>query len=140
MIEAFVGLLALAAGLAVADGLGGSHIPVPLSFTSGAAIAGLGLVLLAHGVYRIRRNRIAEPAQRHALRGPALAWTLSGLALATAIVIPLFAPLLDAISLTGFPLGFYLAAQGIPLALAILMFRFAASADAIDEAEDMRED
>jgi len=67
-----------------------------------------------------------------AIGGPARrpGWKLAAVLLVwavVALVLPAFAPLFNAVRLQGFPLGFYLAAQGVLVVFALLGFWAAAS-------------
>lgn len=68
-------------------------------------------------------------------------WTMFILWLIFSFVIHFFVDALNKITVLGFPLGFYMAAQGSLIAFVIMLFIFAARQDAIDreegEAEDM---
>ncbi len=55
-------------------------------------------------------------------------------------LIHLFAPALNNIVIIGFPLGFYMAAQGSLIVFVILIFWFAHRQNRIDEESGMAED
>lgn len=55
-------------------------------------------------------------------------------------LIHLFAPSLNEITILGFPLGFYMAAQGSLIVFVVLIFWFAAKQNRIDEECGMAED
>lgn len=55
-------------------------------------------------------------------------------------VIHLFAPSLNKITFIGFPLGFYMAAQGSLVVFVVLIFWFARSQNKIDEEFGVHED
>lgn len=57
-----------------------------------------------------------------------------------AFVVHLFAARLNGIVILGFPLGYYMAAQGSLIAFVVLLFWFARRQNAIDEAHDVAED
>ncbi|MDP2620498.1 MAG: DUF4212 domain-containing protein [Hyphomicrobiales bacterium] len=69
---------------------------------------------------------------------------LAGITLAIwaffAIVIHFFAVPLNGFTVLGFPLGFYMAAQGSLVAFVVLVFWFAARQDAIDREYGVAED
>jgi putative solute:sodium symporter small subunit len=54
-------------------------------------------------------------------------------------IIHMFAPSLNDIRIIGFPLGFYMAAQGSLIAFVILIFWFARKQNRIDEEYDVHE-
>lgn len=49
----------------------------------------------------------------------------------------LLAPRLDQVTVLGFPLGFYMAAQGLPAIFVVILFWFAHRQSAIDEMHDV---
>jgi putative solute:sodium symporter small subunit len=55
-------------------------------------------------------------------------------------VIHLFAPSLNAIHIFGFPLGFYMAAQGSLIVFVVQLFWFAKRQNQIDEEFGVQED
>jgi putative solute:sodium symporter small subunit len=55
-----------------------------------------------------------------------------GLWFVFALLLPLFSHALNGIVIFGFPLGFYLAAQGSVIAFVIIIFWFASRQEAID--------
>ena len=138
MIEIALGILVLAAALAAALGLAEGMLPIPIGLPASALMAVLGVLLFSHGFYRIRLKR--NSADRHWLRSTGLMSLMLALLGLFAIALPLLAPLLNAFKLAGFPLGFYVAAQGSLVALVVLLFVYAARADAIDEQEEQREE
>ena len=62
-----------------------------------------------------------------------LMWTIFALWIVFSFVIPLFAIQLNAIKFLGFPLGFYMAAQGSLIAFVVLCFWNASAQNKIDE-------
>ena len=69
-----------------------------------------------------------------------LMWTIFALWILFSFVIPLFAHQLNAIKFLGFPLGFYMAAQGSLIAFVTMLFIFAKRQDTIDREEGVAED
>lgn len=69
-----------------------------------------------------------------------LAALLLGSAIALVVAVPFVVDTLDAIIALGFPLGFYLAAQGIAIAFVVAAFWFAGRQEAIDRAHGATED
>jgi putative solute:sodium symporter small subunit len=55
-------------------------------------------------------------------------------------LIHLFAPSLNGITIIGFPLGFYMAAQGSLIVFVVLIFWFASKQNQIDEDAGLHED
>ncbi|MDQ2084089.1 DUF4212 domain-containing protein [Xanthobacteraceae bacterium Astr-EGSB] len=55
-------------------------------------------------------------------------------------IIHMFVPVLNKITILGFPLGFYMAAQGSLLAFVIMLFLFARQQDRIDREFNVAED
>jgi putative solute:sodium symporter small subunit len=51
-----------------------------------------------------------------------------------------FAPLLNGIKILGFPLGFYMAAQGSLIAFVVMLFWFGRTQDQIDRDEGVAEE
>ena len=52
-------------------------------------------------------------------------------------LVPALAPRLNEVAFLGFPLGFYMAAQGSPIAFVALIVLFADRQDALDRAHDV---
>lgn len=67
-------------------------------------------------------------------------WTMMALWLLFAFVIHFFVGSLNGIKFLGFPLGFYMAAQGSLLAFVIMLFAFAKKQDSIDREEGVAEE
>lgn len=76
---------------------------------------------------------MTDPARHHDRSTKGLALIALGLCALFALVVPLFAASLNRSTLFGFPLGFYLAAQGVPVILVLLLAWFANRQNAIDE-------
>jgi putative solute:sodium symporter small subunit len=57
-----------------------------------------------------------------------------------AFVIHMFVNQLNSINIMGFPLGFYMAAQGSLIAFVVILFYFAYAQDKIDREEGVAED
>jgi putative solute:sodium symporter small subunit len=75
------------------------------------------------------------PAQRDAYwkRTSRLMWTIMALWVFFSFLIPAFAVQLNQIVIAGFPLGFYMAAQGSLIAYVVLCFWNASAQNKIDE-------
>ena len=138
MIEIALGILVLAGAIAAGLGFAEGLLPIPIGLATTALIAVLGVLLLCHGFYRIRLKR--NSADRHWLRTSGLMWLMLALLGAVAFALPLLTPFFNAFKLAGFPLGFYVAAQGSLIMLVASLFFYSARADAVDEQEGVRED
>jgi len=85
-------------------------------------------------------NISAEVAEAHwaktkrLMRITLIIWAIFG------FVIQFFAVPLNAINIIGFPLGYYMAAQGSLIAFVILIFWYASKQNSIDEEFDVAED
>jgi putative solute:sodium symporter small subunit len=75
------------------------------------------------------------PAQRDAYwrKTSRLMWTIMVLWVFFSFVVPAFAVQLNSIVIAGFPLGFYMAAQGSLIAFVVLCFWNASAQNKIDE-------
>lgn len=82
------------------------------------------------------------PEQRNAYwqKTSRLMWTILVLWLIFSFVIPAFAVQLNSIKFLGFPLGFYMAAQGSLIAYVVLCFWNARAQNKIDEEFGVAED
>jgi putative solute:sodium symporter small subunit len=138
MIEIAIGLLTLLAAAAAALGLGEGRLPIPIDLLMAGFLAALGLLLAAHGFYRVKLKR--GTSDRHWVRSTGLMWLMVTFVLVFSILVPLVAPLLNAFRVAGFPLGYYMVAQGSLIVLVMAAFVFAARADGIDEQEGAGED
>ncbi len=72
-------------------------------------------------------------AQAYWKRTSSLMWTMMAIWAFAGFVIHLFAPTLNAIHVLGFPLGFYMAAQGSLIIFVVQLYWFARKQNAIDE-------
>lgn len=77
---------------------------------------------------------------RYWSRTSALMWTMFALWVFFSFVIHFFVNSLNSIVILGFPLGFYMAAQGSLIAFVVMLFLFAKRQDAIDREEGVAED
>jgi putative solute:sodium symporter small subunit len=77
---------------------------------------------------------------RHWARTSALMWTMFALWVFFSFVIHFFVESLNAITFLGFPLGFYMAAQGSLIAFVVMLALFAKRQDTIDREEGVAED
>lgn len=82
-----------------------------------------------------------EPnGERHWKRTSTLMWIMMALWLIFSFVIHMFVGQLNSIKILGFPLGFYMAAQGSLLAFVVMLFVFAKVQDNIDREEGVAEE
>ncbi len=79
-------------------------------------------------------------AERHWSRTSALMWIMLILWATFSFFIHMFVNQLNAITILGFPLGFYMAAQGSLLAFVIMLFFFQKRQDTIDRQEGVAEE
>jgi putative solute:sodium symporter small subunit len=77
---------------------------------------------------------------RHWSRTSALMWIMMALWIFFSYVIHFFVDGLNQIKILGFPLGFYMAAQGSLVAFVVMLFLFAKRQDTIDRQEGVAED
>ena len=82
------------------------------------------------------------PAQRDAYwnKTSRLMWIIMALWVLFSFIIPAFAVYLNQIVIAGFPLGFYMAAQGSLIAYVVLCFWNASAQNKIDEEFGVAED
>ncbi|HYH18522.1 MAG TPA: DUF4212 domain-containing protein [Azospirillum sp.] len=69
-----------------------------------------------------------------------LMWIMLAIWFLASFVIHLFAPSLNGIRFLGFPLGFYMAAQGSLIIFVVMLFWFARRQNDIDEEYGVAED
>lgn len=120
-LEAVLGVLLMFAAGLLAAGVVSTVAPIaPAGLGVTLAIAGAGATIAAHGMSgrAARRSYLAA-----AIRWRALFYGLLALTLTAAL--PLAVELLDLASVGGFPLGYYMAAQGLLILFAIMAFRAA---------------
>ncbi len=131
MIEILAGVLVLAAAVALAMGVGDSLMLTPvLGLGSYLTIAAAGAALVAHGAFR--RLRDHGTGNRYWLRTGGLLWAVLGAAAILTFLLPAATAHLGLFKISGFPLGYYAAAQGALIGLAILMFCAARKQDRIE--------
>lgn len=78
--------------------------------------------------------------QKYWSRTSRLMWTIFSLWILFSFIVPLFAVQLNGIKILGFPLGFYMAAQGSLVAFVVLCVWNAISQNKIDEEFGVQED
>ncbi len=79
-------------------------------------------------------------AEEHWRRTRALMWTTLAIWFFFSFVIHFFVRSLNEVSFLGFPLGFYMAAQGSLIVFVVLIFWFAHRQNRIDEETGMAEE
>lgn len=67
-------------------------------------------------------------------------WTMFVLWVLFSFVVHMFVSSLNEFRILGFPLGFYMAAQGSLIAFVVMLFVFAKRQDVIDQQEGVAED
>jgi putative solute:sodium symporter small subunit len=118
-LEAAIGLLIMVAAGLLAGGAASAIVPVaPAGLGANLVLAGTGATIAAHGM----TGRFAQRSSLIAAgRWRALFYVLLVLTLAAAL--PMAVELLDLFSMAGFPVGYYLAAQGLLIVFAMIAFR-----------------
>ncbi len=128
--EIILGVFVMAAAVGQSLGLAAGLLPLPpASLGTVLALVAFGGALAAHGCLGHVRKRPDDPAFAHQY------WRVvfAGLVAVTLVaILPLAADPLSLATVAGFPLGFYLVAQGVLVVLAILAFRAAQHLDAIE--------
>lgn len=79
-------------------------------------------------------------AERHWSRTSALMWIMLILWATFSFFIHMFVNDLNTITVLGFPLGFYMAAQGSLIAFVVMLFVFQKRQDTIDRQEGVAEE
>jgi len=73
-----------------------------------------------------------DAAQAYWRRTSSLMWTMLAIWFVFSFVVHFFAPSLNKISFLGFPLGFYMAAQGSLIVFVVAIFWYASKQNQID--------
>ena len=81
-----------------------------------------------------------QGADRYWQRTSTLMWTMFALWVFFGFVVHFFVGSLNQFNILGFPLGFYMAAQGSLIAFVAMLFIFAKRQDTIDRDEGVAED
>lgn len=79
-------------------------------------------------------------AKTHWSRTSGLMWTMLVVWALASFVVHLFAPSLNTIKVLGFPLGFYMAAQGSLIIFVVMLYVYAVRQNRIDEDLGVQED
>lgn len=144
MIEIAVGMLVIAAVLALLGGAGtmlpgtAGFDPLPLLGYGGVAgLLMLGLALVVWGGFR--RAIARHPARRGALRTSRLALAGAGAVAMLAIGAVLTAEVFNLVRIAAMPLGYYAVAEGALIGMVAVAFAWAARQQRIDREEDARE-
>ena len=82
----------------------------------------------------------AQTGDRYWARTTGLMWLMFALWVFFSFVVHFFVDALNAIQFLGFPLGFYMAAQGSLIAFVVMLFVFAKRQEAIDRDEGVAEE
>ena len=83
---------------------------------------------------------MSQTAGRHWRRTSTLMWIMMVLWAFFSFFIHMFVNDLNTIKILGFPLGFYMAAQGSLIAFVVMLFVFASRQDKIDREEGVAEE
>ena len=83
---------------------------------------------------------MSENTDRHWQRTSTLMWTMLAMWALFSFIIHFFVVPLNAIRIAGFPLGFYMAAQGSLIVFVAMLFWFSKAQDKIDREEGVAED
>ncbi len=81
-----------------------------------------------------------EKAQAYWARTSGLMWLMLAIWFVASFLIHIFAPTLNSVRFLGFPLGFYMAAQGSLIIFVVMLFWFAHRQNRIDEEFGVAED
>jgi putative solute:sodium symporter small subunit len=79
-------------------------------------------------------------SEGHWRKTSSLMWLMMGLWAFFSFIVHMFVTPLNGIKIMGFPLGFYMAAQGSLIAFVIMLFWFAKAQDSIDREFGVAED
>ena len=83
---------------------------------------------------------MSKDGDRYWQRTSSLMWTMLALWLFFSFIVHFFVNQLNEIKILGFPLGFYMAAQGSLIAFVVMLFVFAKRQDSIDRQEGVAEE
>jgi putative solute:sodium symporter small subunit len=78
--------------------------------------------------------------ERHWARTSSLMWIMLALWIFFSFILHFFVGALNQVKIMGFPLGFYMAAQGSLIVFVAMLFWFAKAQDKIDREEGFAED
>jgi putative solute:sodium symporter small subunit len=95
----------------------------------------------SRGDHAVARERSMDSkSEGHWRKTSSLMWLMMGLWAFFSFFIHMFVTPLNGIKIMGFPLGFYMAAQGSLVAFVIMLFWFARAQDKIDREFGVAED
>ncbi len=86
-----------------------------------------------------RQETTAAEAEVYWARTSTLMWLMLGVWFCAGFLVHMFAPSLNQFTVLGFPLGFYMAAQGSLVVFVVMLFWFAHAQNRIDEECDVHE-
>ena len=92
------------------------------------------------GAPPMARDISTARTEAHWGKTKALMWICLAIWFLASFVVHFFAPALNEIVIFGFPLGFYMAAQGSLVVFVVLIFWYASRQNAIDEEFGVAED
>lgn len=128
-IEVILGVLIMAVAVALGFGAAAFFVPLPPPGPGPTlALLAFGAAMAAHGM---AGRTEGNPNSDAALRWRGVFYAVA--ALSAALVLPLVVEVLDLVTVAGFPLGYYVAAQGLLVFFAILAFRAATHLDFLDD-------
>jgi putative solute:sodium symporter small subunit len=104
-----------------------------------AAAASLPVALIHTGSFHMAEIS-PDKAKAHWAKTSALMWTVLAVWFIFSFAIHFIAPALNKIVIFGFPLGFYMAAQGSLIVFVVVLFWYAHRQNRIDEEFDVAED
>lgn len=139
MIEIAFGVLLAVAASVIAAGAFGIVVAPGLDLFPFVGIVGVGLMLAAAALLmaagHTRRAMVRHPERRLALRTARVTAVGFLLTAALAVGLPLVPGPFNLVRIGGFPAGYYIAAQGALIGLAILAFWWAGRAQRIETEE-----
>lgn len=136
MIEIIAGVLVALVAALLASGALDAWVALP-GFGAGSflALVAAGASLVAHGGYRRLRRRLDVPQYWLRTKGLALAATAATIVLG--LVLPAALAPMGLFKIGGFPLGYYAAAQLLPILLVILLFWLTRAQDGVSEDQQL---
>jgi len=130
-VEIAAGLVLVAAAVVLAFGLGGPAVPVlPAGFAAPLVLAVAGSGLVADGALALRIRAHTDDGGPLRIGRRSLATVIAAVVLVL-LLPPAIGPL-NLVAAAGFPLGFYVSAQGLLVLFGILAFRAARRLDEDD--------
>lgn len=139
MLEIILGLLIVVGALGLLAA--GSAAAVPAALVGSGTLltlAAAGMLLVMHGQFRRVRDRAT--GSRYWLRSQGVHGLTLLATAGLALALPVVTAPLGLFKIGGFPLGYYMAAQGLPIALVVLAFIAARMQDRVDVEETTDDD